>query len=76
VYCARRGQILPMAARVAITGALLIGSIFLAARFGLVTLIARGYRALAYVFLVVFVLPVLTLGLKRLWKESRSGEMK
>jgi uncharacterized membrane protein YkvI len=75
VYSARRGRILPMAARVLITGALLIGSIFLAARFGLVTLIARGYRALAYVFLVVFVLPVLTLGLKRLWNE-RFGRMK
>jgi uncharacterized membrane protein YkvI len=67
-YSARRGLILPMAARVAITGTLLIGSIFLAARFGLVTLIARGYRALAYLILVVFVLPVLTLGLRQLWK--------
>jgi len=74
VYAARRGRDLPMTARIAITGALLVGSIFLAARFGLVTLIARGYRGLAYVILVVFVLPVLTLGLKRLWNESHSGE--
>jgi uncharacterized membrane protein YkvI len=61
------------AARVAITGALLMGSMFLAARFGLVTLIARGYRALAYVLLVVFVLPVLTLGLRRLWRTRNSS---
>lgn len=72
-YAARRGRILPMAARVSITGVLLLGSIFLATRFGLVTLIARGYRALAYIFLVVFVLPVLTLGLRQLWKTRNLG---
>jgi uncharacterized membrane protein YkvI len=72
-YAARRARILPMAARVSITGALLLGSIFLATRFGLVTLIARGYRALAYIFLVVFVLPVLTLGLRQLWKTRSAA---
>jgi uncharacterized membrane protein YkvI len=72
-YAARRRRILPVAARVAITGVLLIGSIFLATRFGLVTLIARGYRALAYIFLAVFVLPVLTLGLRQLWKMRIAG---
>jgi uncharacterized membrane protein YkvI len=72
-YSARRGRVLPVTARVCITGALLIGSIFLATRFGLVTLIARGYRALAYIFLGVFVLPVLTLGLRQLWKSRLAG---
>jgi uncharacterized membrane protein YkvI len=72
-YAAGRGRTLPVAARVSITGALLLGSIFLATRFGLVTLIARGYRALSYVFLVVFVLPVLTLGLRQLWKARNLG---
>jgi uncharacterized membrane protein YkvI len=66
VYALRRGRELPPSWRVTITGALLIGSIFLAARFGLVALIATGYRALAYVLLAVFVLPVMTVGLKRL----------
>ena len=61
-----------MAARVTITVTLLIGSIFLASHFGLVTLIARGYRALAYTFLVVFVLPVMTIGLRQLWKRRIS----
>jgi uncharacterized membrane protein YkvI len=68
-YRTRTGRVLPVAARIAITGGLLIGSIFLAARFGLVTLIARGYRALAYVFLVAFVLPVMSIGLRQLWKR-------
>jgi uncharacterized membrane protein YkvI len=62
-----------VAVRVSVTGVLLLGSIFLATRFGLVTLIARGYRALAYIFLVVFVLPVLTLGLRQIWKTRTPG---
>jgi uncharacterized membrane protein YkvI len=69
-YSSRRGDVLPVTGRVAITGVLLLGSIFLADRVGLVTLIARGYRALAYVFLGIFVLPVMTLGLKRIWRSN------
>ena len=72
-YLTRRGRTLPVAARAAITSILLLGSIFLATRFGLVTLIARGYRALAYVLLAVFVLPVMTLGLRQLWKSRFSA---
>ena len=70
-YAARKGKPLSGIVRLAITGTLLLGSIFLAARFGLVTLIARGYRGLAYVFLAVFVLPVMTLGLWRLCTPNR-----
>jgi hypothetical protein len=51
--------------------ALLVGSIFIADRFGLVTLIASGYRALAYLFLVVYVLPLLTIGVWRLLRVRR-----
>jgi uncharacterized membrane protein YkvI len=72
-YAARTGENLSKAARLSITGALLLGSIFLAARFGLVTLIARGYRGLAYLFLGVFVLPVMTLGLWQLRKRKDSA---
>jgi uncharacterized membrane protein YkvI len=68
-YAARKGCSLSTRARLSITGALLLGSIFLAARFGLVTLIARGYRGLAYLFLGVFVLPVMTLGVRQLFKR-------
>ena len=38
----------------------------IADRFGLVALIASGYRALSWVFLAVYVLPLLTMGLFRL----------
>jgi uncharacterized membrane protein YkvI len=64
-YAARTGGTLSASVRLSITAVLLLGSIFLAARFGLVTLIARGYRGLAYLFLGVFVLPVMTLGLRQ-----------
>ena len=70
-FSTRTGRNMPVSLRIAITSALLTGSIFLAARFGLVTLIARGYRALAYLFLIVFVLPVMTVGLRRLWMDRR-----
>jgi len=49
-------------------GLLLSGTLL--AGVGLVDLIARGYGTLTYVFLVVYVLPVLTLGL---WRITRLG---
>jgi len=54
------------AARLGVALAILSGCMLLAQRFGLVTLIARGYRALAVIFLLVYVVPVLTLGVARL----------
>ena len=52
---------------------LLLSSVVLAERFGLVTLIARGYRAFAYVILSIYVLPLMTFGVWRLLKEGRSS---
>jgi uncharacterized membrane protein YkvI len=60
-------------ARLGIALAILAGCMLLAQRFGLVTLIARGYRALAIIFLVVYVVPLLTVGVARL---SRSRAVK
>jgi uncharacterized membrane protein YkvI len=74
-YAARSGGSLTKSARLSITAALLLGSIFLAARFGLVTLIARGYRGLAYMFLAVFVLPVMTIGIWQLYARSRARRL-
>jgi len=53
-------------ARLGIALATLTGCMLLAQRFGLVALIAKGYRALALIFLLVYVLPLMTLGLIRL----------
>jgi len=70
-WSARTQRELLMPARLWIAGGLLIGSIFVAERFGLVTLIAHGYRALAWIVLAVYVLPLLTLGLWRLLRQPR-----
>jgi uncharacterized membrane protein YkvI len=65
----RRGSGLSVTGRLAIATALLVGSVFVADRFGLVTLIARGYRASAWIVLAVFVLPLLTIGVWRLLRQ-------
>ncbi|MGH8123267.1 MAG: YkvI family membrane protein [Rudaea sp.] len=62
----RRGAALSNRARLGIALALLVCCMFFADRFGLVTLIAKGYRALAWIFLAVYVLPLLTLGIARI----------
>jgi uncharacterized membrane protein YkvI len=62
----RHGHSLGRGARLAIALVILAGCMFLAQRFGLVALIANGYRLLAAVFLLVYVLPVLTIGVYKL----------
>lgn len=64
-----RGKAAPgTAARALIGAAILAGCMFVAARVGLVDLIASGYRFLATLFLAVFVAPLLTIGAYRLWR--------
>ncbi len=72
---ARRGRGLTKAGRLGIAAALLVFSIFLASRFGLVALIAKGYRALAYVFLAIYVVPLLTLGVWRLARARGAASL-
>ncbi len=66
----RRGHSLGRGARLSIALLILAGCMFLATRFGLVALIANGYRLLAAIFLLVYVLPVLTIGLYKLRRGS------
>ena len=49
---------------------MLAGCMFAANRIGLVDLIASGYRLLALVFLLTFVVPLLTIGLARLMRRA------
>jgi len=65
---ARYGKDLSMRARLLFAGVVLVIAMLLAERFGLVTLIARGYRVLAYLIIVVYVVPLLTFGTWRLWR--------
>jgi uncharacterized membrane protein YkvI len=70
----RRGTPLSHRARLVIALVLLLGCMLLAGRFGLVALIANGYRALAYILLAVFVLPLMTFGVWKLAQPRPSQE--
>jgi uncharacterized membrane protein YkvI len=70
-WCARRGQSLTHRTRLAIALVVLIGCMFLAGQFGLVALIANGYRALAYILLATYILPLVTVGVWMLWRGRR-----
>jgi uncharacterized membrane protein YkvI len=66
VYQAQRGKTLSPRARFIVGSLVLLVSVFIADRIGLVALIAQGYRALAVTLLLVFVAPLLTIGVWRL----------
>jgi len=70
---ARRGHALSHRARLTIALVLLVGCMFLASRFGLVALIANGYRALAYILLAVYVVPLLTIGVWQLRRREATS---
>ena len=70
-YHASRGREIPGSLRLISAALILVGSIFLAGRFGLVTLIARGYRLLAYLILLLYVAPLMTSGLWRVLLGNR-----
>ncbi|HLZ98343.1 MAG TPA: hypothetical protein VKP66_10460 [Steroidobacteraceae bacterium] len=63
-----RGHRVSTAGRLLMSAAILIVSVFVAARFGLVALIAQGYRALAYLFIAVYAVPLLSYGV---WTRLR-----
>jgi uncharacterized membrane protein YkvI len=65
-----RGKTFPPLGRLAIAVLLLFGATQIAGRFGLVVLIARGYRVIAAVLLCIYVLPLLTLGIARLRRSA------
>jgi uncharacterized membrane protein YkvI len=65
---ARSGKELSTRMRLAIAVTILIGAVFLADMFGLVELIAKGYRALAIAIVALFVAPLLIVGA---WRLSR-----
>ena len=62
-------------ARGGIALALLVVCMVIANRIGLVALIATGYRALAYLILALYVVPLLTLGVWRLWRGTLRREL-
>ena len=45
----------------------LVVSIFIADAVGIVSLIAKGYGALTWGYMLAFVIPVLTIGFYKIW---------
>jgi len=72
VWQARTRTPLSARARGALALGLLAICMLIADRVGLVALIANGYRALAYLLIAVYVVPLLTIGVWRLWKSDQS----
>lgn len=65
------GRTLPRAVRPIVAFAVLSIAIFAAASFGIIDLIAKGYTALTLVFLLILIIPLLTLGV---WKIAGSPD--
>ena len=72
-WVTRTAKELTHAQRLGIAVVVLVGCMFLARRFGLVALIATGYRALAYILLATFILPLITVGVWKLWRWPGSS---
>ena len=53
--------------------ALLMLLAVLLSRVGLITLIEKGYGTITWGFLIVFVLPVLTIGLAKILRSAKSA---
>ena len=70
----RTGHELTHRQRLSIALVVLVVCMFLASRFGLVALIATGYRALSYILLATFILPLVTVGVWKLWHMPRAAE--
>jgi len=69
-WAARNRKALTHAQRLSIAIIVLVVCMFVASRFGLVALIATGYRALSYVLLATFILPLVTVGVWKLWHAN------
>jgi uncharacterized membrane protein YkvI len=69
-YHQMRERPLPNTARLGGAAVILVTSIFLAQRFGIITLIARGYRGLSYAMLLIYVIPLMTYGVWWLWRRN------
>jgi uncharacterized membrane protein YkvI len=61
-----RGRSLPKVARAGIAVGYVSVSIFLAEQFGIIELIARGFTAMAWAFILSFAVPLLTVGVYKI----------
>lgn len=66
------GRELPTYLRSVTAVGILLFAVYVGQAIGLIDLIAKGYGALTYLFLAVFVLPLLTVGLYSLWETKNA----
>ncbi len=69
-----KGRAMPRRLR-SLTAVVFLGVAILLSRIGLVDLIARGYGSLTWLFLAVYVLPILTFGVWLLVRRARPAVM-
>jgi len=67
-----RGKILPQAVRPLLAGCFL-GIAWGFSTFGLIDLIAKGYGALSWAFLFLFIIPLLTIGVSKIFHQKTSN---
>jgi len=65
---------LPRPARAANAVVLVLVATVVAARAGLIELVAQGYGLITYGFILVFMVPILTVGVWRIARSARSSE--
>ena len=70
VQVAEYGKELPRWLRPAIAGVLLVLAVYGATAIGIIELVAQGYGMLSWVFIIVLVIPLLTLGMWRIFQHS------
>jgi uncharacterized membrane protein YkvI len=71
-YEKRTGKRFTLGPRLGVSAAVLIGSVYIAGEFGLVALVASGLRWLSYLFLVIYVAPLLVYSFMMLIKRRPS----
>jgi uncharacterized membrane protein YkvI len=62
--------------RITIAMTMLVLSIFVATKFGLVALIAKGYRFFAYDFIAIYIIPLLTFGVWLTIRKLRAAPIR
>jgi uncharacterized membrane protein YkvI len=67
-----RMALTPLQAGMLSVGILLVSAVL--SRLGLITLVAQGYSMLAYGFLLLFALPLMTVGVARIMRSSGGGD--
>lgn len=68
--CRERGRAMPRWLRGGVALLVLFTAIACAGAFGLIELIARGYGTLAWIFMALYILPLLTVGTRRILRTA------